>query len=45
MPKLINDRAQVEVSNKVQDILRNYLIKDWQSEPHNQHLNAAERHY
>src|SRR6478609_2890816 len=45
MSKLISDRAQVEISNKVQDILRNYIIQDWQSEPHQQHQNAAERHY
>ena len=45
MSKFISDRAQVEISNRVQDILRNYLIKDWQSEPHNQHQNPAERHY
>src|SRR5215207_7563017 len=42
MSKLISDRAQVEISNKVQDILRNYIIQDWQSEPHHQHQNAAE---
>ena len=29
----------------MQDILRNYIIKDWQSEPHQQHQNAAERRY
>ena len=45
MSKLISDRAQVEISNRVQDILRNYLIKDWRSEPHNQHYNPAERRY
>src|SRR5215207_9774189 len=45
MSKLISDRAQVEISNKVQDILRNYIIKDWQSEPHHQNQNAAEHRY
>ncbi|HEY9710825.1 MAG TPA: hypothetical protein V6D48_21645 [Oculatellaceae cyanobacterium] len=45
MTKLISDRAQVEISNKVQDILRNYIIGDWQSEPHQQHQNLAERRY
>ena len=45
MTKLISDRAQVEISKKVQDILRNYIIQDWQSEPHQQHQNAAEHHY
>ena len=45
MSKLISDRAQVEISKKVQDILRNYIIQDWQSEPHQQQQNAAERQY
>ena len=45
MSKLISDRAQVEISNKVLDILRNYIIQDWQSEPHHQHQNAAECRY
>ena len=45
MSKLISDRAQVEISNKVQDIFRNYIIKDWQSESHQQHQNAAEHCY
>ena len=45
MTKLISDRAQVEISNKVQDILQNYIIKDWQSEPHQQHQNASEQQY
>ena len=41
MTKLISDRAQVEISNKVQDILRNLMIGDWQSEPHQQHQNSG----
>ena len=45
MDKLISDRAQVEISKKVNDILRNYRIEDWQSEPHHQHQNFAERRY
>lgn len=45
MSKLISYRAQVEVSNKVQDILRNYIIKDWHSEPPSALSNAAERYY
>ena len=43
--KLISDRAQVEISNKVKDILRTYCISDWQSEPHQQHQNPCERRY
>ena len=45
MDKLISDRAQVEVSNRVLDILRAYVIDSWQSEPHYQHQNFAERRY
>ncbi len=43
MDLLISDRAQADVSNKVADILRAYRIRDWQSEPHHQHQNYAER--
>jgi hypothetical protein len=43
--KLIGDRAQVEISERVKGILRAYVIGDWQSEPHQQHQNPAERHY
>ena len=39
--KLISDRAQVEISNQVKEILRAYCIDDWQSEPHYQHQNFA----
>ena len=35
--KLISDRAQVQISNKVKDILRVLCISDWQSEAHQQH--------
>ena len=45
MDKLISDRAQVEISNKVLDILRALFISDWQSKPYNQHQNPAERRY
>ena len=43
--KLISDRAQLEISNKVKDILRALHISDWQSEPHQQHQNPCERRY
>ena len=36
MDKLLSDRAQVEISKKVLDILRALYIGDWQSEPHRQ---------
>ena len=45
MDKLISDRAQVEISNKVKEVLRHLVIDDWQSEPHYQHQNPAERRY
>ena len=45
MNKLISDSAQVEISNKVKDILRALIIGDWQSEPHRQNQNPAERRY
>jgi hypothetical protein len=43
--KLISDSAQVIIGNKVQDILRTLCIANWQSEPYQQHQNAAERRY
>lgn len=45
MDMLTNDRAQAEVSKRVKDVLRSYVIKDWQSEPHQQQQNYAERIY
>ena len=45
MKRLISDRAQAEVSNKVLDIIRTLSIGWWQSEPHQQHQNPAERKY
>jgi hypothetical protein len=43
--KLISDSAQVIIGNKVQNIVRTLCISHWQSEPHQQHQNAAERRY
>ena len=34
MTKLISDHAQVEISNKVKDILRMYQSSSWHSEPY-----------
>jgi hypothetical protein len=45
MSKLVSDCAQSEVSNKVLDILRNYMIDDWQSEPYHEQQNPAKRRY
>ena len=43
MLKLISDRAQVEISEKVNILLRALFIQDWQSEPHQQQQNFYER--
>jgi len=45
MDKLISDRAQVEISNRVRDILRTLMIDDWQSEPYHEHQNPVEKQY
>jgi len=42
---LISNRAQVEISKHVQEILRTLFIGAWQSEPVKQHQNFAERWY
>ena len=34
MSKLVSDYAQVEISNKVKDILRMYHSSSWHSEPY-----------
>ena len=43
--KLISDRSQVEISNRVLNIIRGYVIDSWQSEPHYQHQDFTERRY
>jgi transposase InsO family protein len=43
--KLISDSARVKSSKEVHGILRTYGISSWQSEPHQQHQNPAERRY
>ena len=45
MNMLVSDRAQVEISSKVKDVFRHLFIKEWQSEPHYQNQNFAERIY
>lgn len=42
MNKLLSDSAAVEISKRVNDILRALLIPSWQSEPQYQHQNPAE---
>ena len=39
------DHAQVEISKQIKDIFHMYCINDWQSEPHYQHQNPADRRY
>jgi hypothetical protein len=40
--RLLSDRGQAIISNKVEDILRTVCIDSWQSEPHQHHQNPAE---
>ena len=42
MNRLISDSAKAEVSAQVKEILNMLVIKDWQSEAHQQHQNPAE---
>jgi hypothetical protein len=43
--KLISDRAQVEISERIKQVLRPLHISTWQSELHQQHQNPAEHQY
>ena len=45
MSKLIIDYTQVEISNKVKDILRMYHSSSWHSEPYHQNQNLSEWQY
>ena len=45
MSKLISDYSQVEISNKVKDILRMYHTSSWHSDPYHQNLNPSEWHF
>ena len=45
MDKLVSDGAKEETSEKVLEVLRYLCIDSWQSEPHYQHQNPAERSY
>jgi hypothetical protein len=44
MDVLFTDNAQAEISNRVKDLLRNYRIRDHQSEAYYQQQNFAERY-
>ena len=43
MSNLVSDSAASEQSKAVQDYLRWLMIEDWQTEPHRQNQNPAER--
>ena len=43
--KLITDYAQVEIFNKVEDILILYHSSSWHSEPYHQNQNPTQWHY
>ena len=43
MDRLISDNAKAEISKKVKDILRMFVIDDWQSKPYKGNQNFAER--
>jgi hypothetical protein len=43
--RLISDCAQVEISERVKQVLQPLHISTWQSEPHQQQQNPAERQY
>ena len=45
MNKLSSDSAKTEISKKLMDILRAYLISNWHSEPYHQNQNPAEWRY
>ena len=45
MDKLVSDSAKAETSKWVQNVLRGYVIKDGQSELHQQQQNLSEQHY
>ena len=45
MDKLITDSAQVEISKRVQDVLRSLIIDHWKSESRYQHQDYAERRW
>ena len=40
---LVSDMAKAEISNRVKDLLRKFCVDDWNSEPHYQWQNYAER--
>ena len=45
MDRITSDQAQVETSGRVFDLLRTYIIGNWNSEPNQQHQNHAKEKY
>ena len=45
MDKIITDSAQVEITRRVKDILRDYVIGNWSSKAAQKQHNPAERKY
>ena len=45
MDTLVSDNAAAQISIRVEEILRTFCIKDWQSEPHNKNQNYSERRW
>ena len=45
MDQIISDSAQVEISERVKEILRTICIGNWQSEAYYQHQNPSERRF
>ena len=44
MNTIITDGGKYEISKKVADLLRSLFIKQYKSEPYNQHQDKAEQH-
>ena len=45
MTQLVSDSAKVETSKRVLELIRALCISNWNSEPHQQQQNPAERRY
>ena len=45
MHTIITDGGKYEISKKVAHLLRSLFIKQYESEPYQQHQNKAEQHY
>ena len=43
MDKFVSDSASVETKGRALDLFQAYVIGNWQSKPHQQHQNLAEK--